>query len=384
MLVGILLIGPDLTRLELTRLELIGLELTWLELTRLVPEKPVFTMPELTDPEMMVPELVGPELTALELKALELTALGLTALGPTALGLKALEFTVLELIGLELTRPELILPPLVLPLLLLVIVVGVVTGCVCGGLRLKENLGSFWMGGRGTGGGSSSSDSNGGPLIFSGAGWAEWITRTIFPPPAARSDADLLHGGSQAEATEFGLTVGATVTLLVSTLGASVSLRGYCLGASTEGTSGLPVSVRSTFVLRESAHEDSAAALSFRATSSREASVRGGTIVRTDGLAALLTGGPPCVGAGGSLWCRRVQVRPSAILLLSGTRLASVTGVAIFSREAKIWRVVLLSPTVAPPGFTPRATTGTVGVCDVANIRSLFWAAAPPYVVCPE
>lgn len=370
-LVGILLMGPDLTRLELTRLELTVLELTGLELTEpeltmWVPMGPVPTRPELTGPELTAPELMVLDLTVLELKALEF---------------RALELTELELTGLELTRPELILPPLVFPLLLLARVLDGVDGSDCGGFRSKENVGSLWMGGRGTAGGSSSSGSDGEPLIFSGAGWAVWITRTILPPPGARSGAGLLDGGSQAEATEFSLATGATVTLFVSTLGSSVFLRGYCLGASTEGTSGLPVSGRGTFALRESAHEDSAGVLSFRETSNRDVSVRGGTSIRTDGRAALLTGGPPCVGAGGSLRCGRVQLRPSAILLLSGTRLASVTGVAIFSRVARIWRVVLLSPTVAPPGFTPRAMTGTVGICDVANIRNLFWAAAPPYVV---
>lgn len=201
------------------------------------------------------------------------------------------------------------------------------------------------------------------------------------PPPGARSASGLLDGGAHAEATEFGLAAGTAVMLLVSTLGASVLLGGYCLGASTKGTSGLPVSARGTFALRESAHEDSTVMLSFLETSSRDASVRYGTTVRTDGLAAPLIGGPPCVGAGGSLWWGRVHVRPPAVLFLRGTRLASVTGVAIFSRVARIWRVVLLSPTAAPPGFTLRAMTGTVGDCDVANIRSLFWAAAPPYVV---
>lgn len=390
LLVGMLLMGPDLTRLEVTRLELTvleltGLELTGPELTMLVPMGPVPTRPELTGPELTAPELMALDLTVLDmtvlgLKAQEFTTLELTGIELKALEFRALELTELEVTGLELTRPELILPPLVFPLLLLARVVDGVAGSDCGGLRLKENVGSLWMGGRGTAGGSSSSGSDGEPLIFSGAGWAVWITRTILPPPGARSGADLLDGGSQAEATEFGLATGATVTL-VSTLGSSVFLRGYCLAGSTEGTSGLPVSGRDTFALRESAHEDSAAVLSFRETSNRDISVRGGTTVRIDGLAALLIGGPPCVGAGGSLRCGRVQLRPSAILLLSGTRLASVTGVAIFSRVARIWRVVLLSPTVAPPGFTPRAMTGTVGVCDVANIRSLFWAAAPPYVV---
>lgn len=258
LLVGMLLMGPDLTRLEVTRLELTVLELTGLELTGLE-----LTGPELTAPELVALDLTVLDLTVLGLKALEFTTLELTGIELKALEFRALELTELEVTGLELTRPELILPPLVFPLLLPARVVDGVAGSDCGGLRLKENVGSLWMGGRGTAGGSSSSGSDGEPLIFSGAGWAVWITRTILPPPGARSEAGLLDGGSQAEATEFGLATGATITLLVSTLGSSVFLRGYCLAASTEGTSGLPVSGRGTFALRESAHEDSAAVLSF-------------------------------------------------------------------------------------------------------------------------